>query len=250
MKVFAIIPARYSSSRFPAKMLHPIAGKTLLEHTFENAKRCSTLTDIAIATDDERIFSHAKTFCSQVFMTSPTHLSGTDRIAEVVKSHRLEANIVVNIQGDEPLLPHEAIEAVVAELKNSPSVGMATAVCPVEPSQAKDPSVVKCVFSQNRYALYFSRSLIPSSSSLYYQHCGIYAFRPDFLMQYAALPATPLQKSEDLEQLKALESGYSIKVAIIQENSPGVNTLEDLSKVESILCQRTISSSQAESAPL
>ncbi|MDP1834839.1 MAG: 3-deoxy-manno-octulosonate cytidylyltransferase [Chlamydiales bacterium] len=258
-RVIGIMPARYGSTRFPAKMLAVIAGKTLLQHSYENAQKFEILADLIIATDDQRIFDHVLSFGGKVVMTSPEHPSGTDRLAEVVSlfPDYKNASVIVNIQGDEPFLSVPAINGIVHELQNDPEAVMATAASPIRcPKVAMDSSVVKCVFDNNHNALYFSRALIPASHNLqycpettYYQHYGVYAFRPDFLMRYAELPRTALQLREDLEQLKILEHGYRIKVAVIQEHDiPGVNLPEDVAKVEPFLCQRNISSSLAVSA--
>lgn len=257
-KVLGIIPARYQSSRFPAKMLAVIAGKTLLQHTFENASQFDGLDDLVVATDHQRIFDHVKSFGGKVVMTSPSCPTGTDRLAEVMKLHPdyQQYQVVVNIQGDDPCLPKDIVEAVIEKLLSNPGVAMSTAVCPLtNAEQAKDSSVVKCVIDRHGHALYFSRALIPASHNLdfnakttYYKHLGIYAYRTDFLLHYSELPATPLQLAEDLEQLKIMENGYRINVAIVQEQDiPGVNTPEDIAKVEPLLCQRNSYSSQVES---
>lgn len=258
-RVIGIMPARYGSSRFPAKMLAVIAGKTLLQHTYENALKFEILADLIVATDDQRIYDHVIDFGGKVVMTSPEHPTGTDRLAEVISrfpEHR-SASVIVNVQGDEPFLSIPAVNGIVQELQNDPIAVMATAASPIRcPKAAMDSSVVKCVFDNNRNALYFSRALIPASHNLqfcpnttYYQHYGVYAYRPDFLLHYAELPRTALQLQEDLEQLKILENGYRIKVAVIQEHDiPGVNLPEDVAKVEPFLCQRNISSSLAVSA--
>ncbi len=258
-KVIGIIPARYNSSRFPAKMLAIILGKTLLQHTYENARAFSALDELIVATDDIRIFNHVVAFGGKAVMTSVDCPTGTDRLAEVVRNFPSfqEAEVVVNIQGDDPCLPQDIVAAVVDKLLSEPNNSMATAVCPItDPAAAIDPSVVKCILDKRGCALYFSRSLIPGGHSLlfsphiqYYKHLGIYAYRTAFLLHYSNLPMTPLQQAEDLEQLKVLENGYQIGVAIVQEQDiPGVNTPEDIAKVEPILCQRNSYSSLVESA--
>jgi 3-deoxy-manno-octulosonate cytidylyltransferase (CMP-KDO synthetase) len=260
-KIIGIMPARYHSIRFPAKMLAVIAGKTLLQHTYENALTFDILQDLVIATDDQRIMDHVLAFGGKAVMTSPSCPTGTDRIAEVIKNYPQysDASIVVNVQGDEPFLSSQTVTEVVQLLEDDPSAVMATAASPIRCREAAlDPSVVKCVLDRNGNALYFSRGLIPHShtqdfcpNTTYYQHYGIYAFRTNFLMHYAELPQTSLQMREDLEQLKILEHGYRIKVAVIQEQDiPGVNTPEDAAKAEPLLCQRNTSLSQAVSAHL
>jgi 3-deoxy-manno-octulosonate cytidylyltransferase (CMP-KDO synthetase) len=258
-RLLGIIPARYQSSRFPAKMLATIQGKSLLQHTYENAREFK-LDDLVVATDDQRIFDHVLAFGGKAVMTSVECPTGTDRLAEVVRSYPAygEADIVVNIQGDEPCLPAEVVEALIQQLEADPTAVMSTAVCPITSREtALNHSVVKCVLDNQQRALYFSRALIPSShtddyspTTRYYQHLGIYAYRTQFLQQYSELPTTPLQLREDLEQLKILENGHRIKVAIVhQQEIPGVNLPEDIAKVEAILCQRNTSLSPAGSAP-
>jgi len=254
----AIIPARYSSKRFPGKMLAPILGKSLLQRTYENAKRSPLLDSIIIATDDHRIFEHAKDFGAEVVMTSIDCPTGTDRLAEAYKKYysHLPINIIVNIQGDEPCLDPETLNAVIKALASSPKASMSTAVVKIaNEKDAKNPSFVKCVFDSSHHAIYFSRALIPSNQSgtynpnyTYYGHLGIYAYRPDFLLTYSSLKTSPLQIAEDLEQLKALEQGYKIKVAIVESHSTGVDLPEDIKKVEGLLCKQNISLLPAASA--
>ncbi len=243
--IIAIIPARYASSRFPGKVLAQIRGKTLIQHTYENAKKCPQLQKLIIATDDKRVYDHVTGFGATCIMTSPECADGTVRIAEVLRDHSelQETDLIVNIQGDEPCLNPNAITQVAKLLKDEPDAVMSTAVVPLaNRDDALDPSVVKCVFDQNYFALYFSRSPIPalthSQESIFgFQHVGLYCYKPEFLLQYPTLPETPLQKRERLEQLKVLEHGYRIKVVIIQDRSVGVDTPDDIDKVEKILCQ-------------
>jgi len=245
-KSLAIIPARYASTRFPGKPLVEIQGKSLLQHTYENACKCKLLDQIVIATDDERIFYHAESFGSEVIMTSSSCMTGTDRLAEAYHNHpHLASDIIVNIQGDEPCMPISTIESVIAILQNHPEANMATAAALIHTeSEALNPNVVKCVFNRFGKALYFSRALIPSNKQNaydpavnYYKHLGIYAFRPAFLKAFAELPRTPLQICEDLEQLKVLEHGSPIMVAIAEADSCGVDTPEDIFTIEKLLCK-------------
>jgi 3-deoxy-manno-octulosonate cytidylyltransferase (CMP-KDO synthetase) len=243
----AIIPARYGSTRFPAKLLVPILGKSLIQRTYENACRCEALDNIVVATDDVRLFEHVRTFGGRAIMTSPTCYNGTERVAEAYRhyylanEHRVE--IVVNLQGDEPCVEPSAIEAIVEALRADPSAAMSTAITPIRSmSEALNSSVVKCVTDLNGHAIYFSRSLIPGNkNSKYdptvpcYRHIGIYGFRPDFLSTYVKLPSTPLQQAEDLEQLKVLEHGYRIKTALVNSFSIGVDTPEDIGRLEEAL---------------
>jgi len=254
-RVLGVIPARYDSTRFPGKMLAPLAGKTLLQHTYENAKDCSALDAIIVATDDSRIDDHVASFGGVSVMTSKDCLTGTDRIAEVIEHHREYASydIIVNIQGDEPTISTKTLEATISVLDHDAEAVMATVAAPItDDAESFDVNVVKCVIDCHGNALYFSRAPIPwrgdLRESLSYRHIGLYAFRRQFLLQLAVLPATPLQISESLEQLKILEHGYRIKVAIVDDRSIGVDTPEDLNKVEQLLCTRNSYSSLAGSS--
>lgn len=259
-KSIAMIPARYASSRFPAKMLAPILGKTLIQRTYENARRCSLLDHLVVCTDDERIYDHVKGFGGDVVMTSLSCPTGSDRIAEALRNNKRfdDVSIVVNIQGDEPCLDPMIIQRVIEILQRDPEAMMSTAVIPLKTAEeAQNPCVVKCVLDANHNALYFSRALIPAGHTLqmrsgvtYYRHMGIYGFRRDFAVKYAELPPTPLQMAEDLEQLKVLEHGFRVKAAIVDHFSIGVDRPEDIQKVEHLICKQNTSSSQAESVRL
>lgn len=254
--IIGIIPARYGSTRFPGKPLVTISGKTLLQRTFESAK-LSSINQLIIATDDQRIFDHVQAFGGHAVMTSVDCPTGTDRLAEVLKLHPewMEAAVIVNIQGDEPCIDPLTIDRVAQMLIQDPNAHMATAVVRLESEEeAKSSSIVKCVMDQQQNALYFSRSLIPGNKSNvfvekvpYYRHLGIYAYRPSFLLTYQSLLPTPLQMAEDLEQLKVLEHGYRIKVAIVDHVSIGVDTPEDIYKVEQWICKQNTSLSQVAS---
>ncbi|GAB4237197.1 MAG: 3-deoxy-manno-octulosonate cytidylyltransferase [Chlamydiales bacterium] len=243
--VVGIIPARYGSVRYPGKMLAIAKGKPLVQLTYENALTCPLFDDVIIATDDRRIYDCVQAFGGKVVMTSPHHLTGTDRIVEVIQNDPSldEVDLFFNIQGDEPCVPSHVFESVTMALDADPEAVMATAVMPLEPSNAHDPSAVKCVLDCNGNALYFSRAFIPFGKSgtvqqntPYYHHLGIYCFRREFLLLYGKLPETPLQKAECLEQLKVLEHGYRIKVVMTNSYSIGVDTPEDLVKLEQMLC--------------
>lgn len=254
--IVGIIPARYGSTRFPGKPLADIQGKTLIQRTYENALRCSLLDQLIIATDDQRIYDHASSFGAQVMMTPTDCPTGSDRIAYLLeqKPSLQQAEVIVNIQGDEPGLDPGTIQAIVNALKKDPSAVMATGVFPFESSEeACNPNHVKCVLDLQMNVLYFSRALIPGNRTneynnqvTYYRHIGIYAYRPEFLLQYIKLPMTPLQRAEDLEQLKVLEHGYKIKAAVVSKISADVNIPEDIQKVEQELCIQNSFSSQAE----
>lgn len=243
VSVIAVIPARYQSSRFPGKPLAMIAGKSLLQRTYENAVRCKSLTKAVIATDDQRIFEHAKSFCEDVFMTSPTCANGSERIIEVLPL--LQAEHIINVQGDEPCLPLENLSTCIQMLKEGAK--MASLVHEISYQEALDPCSVKCVMDQNKQALYFSRSIIPfvqkkESKARFYRHVGLYGYTKEFLIEYGNLRTTPLQATEDLEQLKVLEHGYRIQMAIVESSGPGVDRIEDLKKVEEYLCSQNTSS--------
>ncbi len=247
-EIIGIIPARYGSTRFPGKPLFPILGKTLLQRTYENAKRAASLSEVIVATDDQRIFDHVKSFNGQVVMTSPDCPTGTDRLAEVLRLHPewMQAAVIVNIQGDEPCLEPQAINLAADALLNDSNGHMSTVVTPLlSEEDAFNPSIVKCVMDQKGNALYFSRTLIPSNKrqcfepqTSYFRHLGLYAYRPAFVLEYQQLSPTPLQLEEDLEQLKVLEHGYRIKVAVVDHVSIGVDTPEDIHKIEQWLCKQ------------
>lgn len=246
VNIIAVIPARYQSSRFPGKPLAMIAGKSLLQRTFENTSLSEHFKKIVIATDDHRILEHALGFCDDVYMTSPHCANGTERIIDVLEKieNKIEADFVINVQGDEPCVPKENIAACIGALEAGAS--MASLVQEVSLQDAKDPSLVKCVMDHKKQALYFSRSLIPypqknKDKCIYYRHIGLYAYSRDFLVKYGKLNNSPLQMSEDLEQLKVLEQGYNIQMAIVKGTGPGVDQIEDIKKVEDYLCSQNTS---------
>jgi 3-deoxy-manno-octulosonate cytidylyltransferase (CMP-KDO synthetase) len=257
-----MIPARYGSGRFEGKPLAPIAGTTLLQRTYESALKCQSFDSLIVATDDKRIFDHVKNFRGEVVMTSTQCATGTDRVIEALKNfpRHSDQDIVVIVQGDVPCIEAEVIQQVIDILKYDSLAVASTAVIPlISEEEAYNPSVVKCVVDRQQNALYFSRALIPHGHKgkfnpkiPYYHHVGLYAYRYDFLMNHlASLPQTPLQLAEDLEQLKVLENGYRMKVAIVNSHSIGVDTPEDIKKVEELLCKKQNTfSSQAASVPL
>lgn len=258
VKVLGIIPARYASRRFPGKLLVPLLGKSLIQRTFENARRVKNLDMLLIATDDVRIADHVHSFGGEAVMTSEECLNGTDRIAEVLQKNPalLEAEAVINIQGDEPCLDPKGIEMAVKVLLEDPNASMATLVTPLRTAkEAHNPSIVKCVLDLQGNAMYFSRAFIPSNKTLcfnpsapLYRHIGLYVYRPQFLLHYQSLKPTPLQLEEDLEQLKVLEHGFRIKTAVTDHACIGVDTPEDLKHVEQWLCKQNTFSSQGASA--
>lgn len=245
-KVLGIIPARYGSTRFPGKPLVKILDKTLIQRTYENAKTCEAFDEIVVATDDQRIFDHVEEFGGKVVMTSANCLTGTDRLAEVIRNNRKydDTQLIVNVQGDEPCINVSAIEKAVHSLINESKAVISTAVVPLDPQNADDANAPKCVIDCNGYALYFSRALIPGNRTgcydknlTYYKHVGLYVYKRDFLLKYGELSPTPLQLAEDLEQLKVLEHGYSIKVVVVDYLGLDVNVPDDIKKVEKELCK-------------
>jgi len=242
MSVIGIIPARYASTRFPGKPLADLNGRPMIQHVYELACRATKLEEIVVATDDQRIFETVIGFGGEAIMTSEYHPTGTDRLAEVAL--RLSAaKIIVNIQGDEPLIDPNAINIAVVALQNDPSVSMSSIMTPIEDaSLVADPNVVKVVTDLNGYALYFSRAPIPcprdtaSDFHPWKKHIGLYAYRRDFLLEFTKLRPSPLELIEKLEQLRALENGYRIKMVEVEvDHSIGVDTPEDLERVRAIL---------------
>ena len=236
MKVIAVIPARYSSSRFDGKALANIHGKPMIEWVYRQTVKSLLVNKTIVATDDERIFQVVKKFGGDAIMTSADNKTGTDRIAESVKN--IETDLVVNVQGDEPLITPEVIDSVVQPLLDDSKLPMATAACKIKNQQELDnPNVVKVTMDNQDYALYFSRSRIPyqgkhqENSFLFYKHLGIYSYRKDFLLHFSNLPQSILEKTEKLEQLRALENGHKIKVVKTKYDGIGVDTEEDLEKV-------------------
>jgi 3-deoxy-manno-octulosonate cytidylyltransferase (CMP-KDO synthetase) len=233
-RILGVIPARFASSRFPGKPLATIAGKPMLQHVFERASQARYLTRLVIATDDERIRDAARAFGAPVLMTRSDHASGTDRVAEVASADRAE--IIVNIQGDEPLIDPAAVDAAALALLADPDLPMATLKRRIDnPEDISNPNVVKVVTDRFENAIYFSRSPIPyvreGCSTLHAKHIGLYVYRRDFLLKYSDLPVGPLEQAERLEQLRALENGYRIRVAETEYDSLGVDTPQDLDRV-------------------
>ena len=243
MKIIGIIPARYASTRFPGKPLHPIADKPLVQHVVERCREAQSLAGVMVATDDARIAKEAREFCP-VEMPRADHPSGTDRIAEVAA--RLDCDAVVNVQGDEPLIAPEVIDAVAGALSEAE---MATAATPVNNiSDYSDPNVVKVVVSAAGRALYFSRRTIPFVRDLaeespeqqlaafpFLKHLGIYGYRCEALQQLVEFPPSPLEQVERLEQLRALENGIEIAVRQVEYEAIGVDVPEDVQRVEALL---------------
>jgi 3-deoxy-manno-octulosonate cytidylyltransferase (CMP-KDO synthetase) len=241
MRVVALIPARFAASRFPGKPLVPIAGVPLVQRVWEGTRTAKCLERVVIATDDERIAAVCRGFGAEVAMTRADHPTGTDRIAEAAAS--VDADVIVNVQGDEPLIEGAVIDATVALLERDPSLPMATVVHPAEADAQDDPNRVKVVFDRNHRALYFSRSPLPyvrgDAPERIWQHVGLYAYRRDFLLEYVRLAPTALERAESLEQLRALEHGHAIGIAIAEQwRSVPVDVPADVARVEAALQER------------
>jgi 3-deoxy-manno-octulosonate cytidylyltransferase (CMP-KDO synthetase) len=231
-KTAIIIPARYGSSRLEGKPLIKVLDKPIIQWVWEKAKKCTNADMVIVATDDERIYDAVKAFGGDVEMTSTEHKSGSDRIAEVASRHP-EIDIIVNLQGDEPLINLDDINAVIAGVRDDETVDISTLVREIkEDDEANNPNLVKCVFDINNYALYFSRSKIPyernTNETKIYGHLGIYGYRKESLFKMTKLAQTNLERAESLEQLRALQSGMRIKVAITENIPVGIDTIEDL----------------------
>lgn len=233
MKIIVVIPARYGSSRLAGKVLAKETGKYLVQHTYERALCAATVSEVVVATDDERVVAACREFGAPCVMTSPDHQSGTDRIAEAVADRHCD--IIVNLQADEPEIVPAYIDQVAGLLVNTPDVQMATLLAPFDTAEdVANPNIVKCVADQQGRALYFSRLPIPydrqaggiGELSRYRRHLGIYAYRKDFLAVFTTLPQSPLEQLEKLEQLRALENGFAIMAATVEKAWDGVDTPE------------------------
>jgi 3-deoxy-manno-octulosonate cytidylyltransferase (CMP-KDO synthetase) len=242
-RILGVIPARYASSRFPGKVLASTAGKTMLQHVWERALQARYLTEVVIATDDQRVNAAAEEFQARVILTRSDHASGTDRAAEAASASN--AAVIVNIQADEPMIDPAAIDAAVLGLLVQEDVLMTTLKKRIEsPSEITDPNVVKVVTDRAGDALYFSRSPIPNlrgdaggrlpNSAAYFKHIGLYAYRREFLLSYSDLPVGPLEQAEHLEQLRALENGFKIRVIETEYESLGVDTPADWERVSAL----------------
>ncbi|AGF79701.1 3-deoxy-D-manno-octulosonate cytidylyltransferase [Desulfocapsa sulfexigens DSM 10523] len=241
VKVVAIIPARYHSNRFEGKPLALINGKPMIQHVVERAKSVQLLSRVVVATDDQRIADCVAGFGGEYVITRKNHVSGSDRLAEAAELLDIsEHDVVVNIQGDQPLFDAAVIEQVAGPLLSDPSLPMSTLIYKIiRPEEINDPNHVKTVFDHENYALYFSRSPVPFQRNpeegivpTYYKHLGFYAYRKGFLLTFVALPEGEWERFEKLEQLRALEYGYRIKVILTEHDSIEVDTPEDLKRVE------------------
>ena len=240
MKIIGIIPARWGSTRFEGKVLANIAGKPMLQHVYERAKQAKLLDGVLIACDDERIFKACEKFGARAVLTSSSHLSGTDRIAEVAKN--ISCGLVINIQADEPLIKPVVIDDLANAMREERTAPVGTLIKKIEArGEIENPNIVKVIVDQHKYALYFSRSIIPYprdqkeyEAAVYYKHLGIYAYRKDFLLNFKNLPKSNLENIEKLEQLRVLEAGYKIRTVLTDIETMGVDTPEDLERVEKL----------------
>ena len=255
MKISAVIPARYGSTRFEGKPLADILGKPMIQYVYEGLRQSKLIDEVIVATDDQRISEAVKSFGGKAILTSPTHSTGTDRVAEVAK--KLKSEIIVNVQGDEPLIKGNIIDKAIRPLLTDESLQMATLMTNID--EVRDwlnPHIVKVVVDQKNFALYFSRSPIPFPRDLnigrleshpfgtnrplpkrIFKHIGVYVFRRNFLLHFSKMKPTPLEKLEKLEQLRALENGYPIKITLVDYEPICVDTPEDLQKVTAYLSQ-------------
>ncbi|MFL5728910.1 MAG: 3-deoxy-manno-octulosonate cytidylyltransferase [Cytophagaceae bacterium] len=243
MKILGIIPARYASTRFPAKALADIHGKSMIRRVYEQACKASSLSRVIVATDHEEILNHVKSF-GEAVMTNPEHQSGTDRCQEVLQQMKEPFDYVINIQGDEPFIMPEQID-LLASCLNSAGVELATLVKKISDQETLfNPNTPKVIFNKDHEAIYFSRQTIPHLRGIhqkdwlthhtFYKHIGIYAYRSDILAKITKLPVSSLEKSEALDQLRWIENGYRIKVAITEFETIGIDTPEDLLKAASL----------------
>ena len=245
MEAIGVIPARYSSSRFSGKVLADICGKPMIQHVWERAKRALLLDEVIVACDEESVFAVASDFGANCVMTAKGHLSGSDRITEVVNP--IDVKVVVNIQADEPLIEPLMIDRLAETLLGDNSIYMATIIKKIENSnEINNPNIVKVVVDKNNFALYFSRAPIPYRAEnaeiepIYYKHIGLYAYTKDFLFTYKNMPSSTLEGVEKLEQLRVLEEGFRIKVIETKVDTIGVDTPQDLERVRKIIAKEQL----------
>jgi 3-deoxy-manno-octulosonate cytidylyltransferase (CMP-KDO synthetase) len=230
MKIIAVIPARYAATRFPAKLMQSLGNKTVIRHTYDNTVSTGLFNEVIVATDHELIYNEIKSNSGQVVMTRTDHESGSDRIAEAVRD--LDADVIINVQGDEPFMKRQPLEDLIAAFQNE-RVGVASLMHPItDPLQIDNPNVVKVVTDLEGFALYFSRSRIPfnrgaGSSFSYHRHIGVYGYRKSALLEFVNWPMSPLENLEKLEQLRYLENGVRIKMVTTDFFSIGIDTPED-----------------------
>lgn len=238
MKILCVIPARYASTRLPGKPLADIVGKPMIQHVYERSAQATIPQQVVVATDDEKVFQAVQQFGGKVVMTSSEHQTGTDRLAEVASKYA-EVDVIINVQGDEPLIDPKVIDELAQEFLNDTALQMASVMSIMDTEDYQNPNAVKVVTDLNHNALYFSRSLLPyprvAGKANVYKHIGIYAYKKDFLLKFAKLEPTPLEQSESLEQLRALENGYKIKMIKTKSKFIGVDSIEDLQTVNELL---------------
>jgi len=246
MKVYGIIPARYASTRLPAKVLSDIGGKPMIQHVYERARRSPSLDRLIVATDDDRIYRKVVEFGGEAVKTSPLHPSGTDRAAEAAEALGAEErDLIVNIQGDQPLFEGGMVDEIVAPFRGDPELLMGALVHPISSKEELlNPSVVKVVVDKLGFALYFSRSPMPyviagGETPRYFKHIGPYAYRKGFLGKFTQIERGELERAESLEQLRALENGFRIRIVETRYDSQEVDTPEDLEKVRRIVSGET-----------
>ncbi len=242
IKTAAVIPARYDSKRFPAKALAEINGKAMVVRVMEAVKKSDLIEEVIVATDDIRIKQLVEAAGGKAVMTSQDHNTGTDRIAEAAAV--IDAELIVNVQGDEPLIKAETIAEALQPFKTDPDLKMSTLRRKLKVEDADNPDIVKVIVDKDDNALYFSRAALPfyrdadSAEKNYYQHIGLYVYRKDFLLEYSAMESTPMEEAESLEQLRVLENGYKIKVIETEAKLIGVDREEDIALVEKELKKR------------
>jgi len=240
-QVVIVIPARYGSTRLPGKPLVPLAGKPMIQHVYERAKRSRAASRVIVATDDERILNAVQSFGGEARMTRQDHRTGTERIAEVAA--HMEGDIFVNVQGDEPLLDASTIDVAASSLQEEPPAAISTVAVPIrKPADIMDPNVVKTVLDFDGNALYFSRAPVPwvrdtgaQVQARHLKHLGLYVFQRDVLLEFPTLPQGELERIEQLEQLRWLENGWKIRVAEVEHDAVSVDVPEDVARVEEIL---------------
>jgi 3-deoxy-manno-octulosonate cytidylyltransferase (CMP-KDO synthetase) len=237
VKIIGVIPARYGSTRFPGKPLAKINGKPMIQHVYENARKSKKLNRLIVATDDKRIYDSVLSFWGEAVMTSPKHKSGTDRIGEVAKLKDVSnANIIVNIQGDEPFIDHRNIDKAIEPLIKDKRINVSTLCCKINDiKEIEDPNVVKVVFDKDKFAVKFSRKIPVNSNkhkAAYYKHIGLYVYRKEYLLKFIKLKPTKGELSEKLEQLRILENGEKIKVVVTKIDSHSIDTKQDLANLK------------------
>jgi len=237
VKFACVIPARYASTRLPGKPLADIAGKPMIQRVYEQVSKAKNPALVIVATDDQRVFDKVESFGGTALMTQPNHPTGTDRLAEVA-SHHQDIDVIINVQGDEPLIDADVIDQLAELFLEDADLQMATVASPLLEEEYDEPSAVKVICNKRGDAMYFSRSLIPYPRHAFInppmKHVGIYAYRRQFLLDYAKMDPTPAEETESLEQLRALENGYAIRVIKTDKRFVGVDTPEDLERVNAI----------------